>query len=223
MRNPLRFKCGNVSEQLTKVLFFCCLMLVSSSVLVGQSRESAREGGSSLKAGAEFSAFNPDYYCSTSSPFDCGDNASLEKGIGAFFDYNVRPRWGAEGEARWLRWQGVGGQVESTYLIGPRYKVYRWNSFSIWVRLLAGGGWITTAYYPQPSTLKGSFFVYAPGASIDYQLTRRFALRADYELQKWPSFAVAPTTGPGGTTVAHNHGISPNGFSVGVVYTIRGR
>jgi hypothetical protein len=145
------------------------------------------------------------------------------KGIGVFADYNIRSRWGAEGEARWLRWDGAGGQLESTYLVGPRYRFYRWHALGFWAKFLLGDGAITTDGYPGPSTLKGNLFVYAPGASVDYRLSRRFSLRGDYELQKWPSFAVAPTLGGSGELVPHNQGISPNGLSIGVSYTITGR
>ena len=76
--------------------------------------------------------------------------------------------------------------------------------------LLVGVGGITTAGYPGPDTLKGTLFVYAPGGSLDYRLNRKFSLRGDYESQRWPGFAVLPPD---------THGMSPNGFSLGVAYT----
>ena len=200
------------------------LLFLIPCVLIAQSQESAYEGRGSLKAGAELSSYNPDFYCPSSSPFSCGRSGlSLMKGIGVFADYNIGSRWGAEGEARWLRWDGYAGQLEATYLAGPRYRFYRWRALGFWAKFLIGDGAITTANYPLPSSLEGNFLVYAPGASVDYRLSRRFSLRGDYELQKWPSFAVAPTSGSSGGSVVHNHGLTPNGLSIGVSYTITGR
>ena len=126
----------------------------------------------------------------------------------------VPNRWGAEGEARWLLWDGEGAQVESTYLIGPRFRIYTWRRLGIWAKFLAGVGGITTANYPNPPSLKGTMFVYAPGGSVDYRLSRRFAARVDYEEQKWPTF---------GVSAPHNHSLSPNGFSFGIAYRVWGR
>lgn len=197
-----------------KKALLCSVVFLLPLVLIAQSKESAYQSGAGLQAGAEFSIFNPDYYCPSSSPFHCGGGYPLIKGVGVFADYNIHPRWGVEGEARWLHWDGDQGQVESNYLIGGRYRVYRWRKLGIWAKFLVGIGGITTQGYPGPDTLKGTLFVYAPGASLDYKVNRRFSLRGDYEQQKWPGFAVLPP---------HNHGISPNGFSVGVAYAIFAR
>lgn len=179
---------------------------------MSQARESADAERGLLQAGAEFSAFNPDFYCSSSSPFTCGNGFPLLKGVGVFATYNMTQRLGAEAEARWLQWDGVDGQVESNYLVGPRFRAYRWNRFGLWAKFLLGSGLITTEHYPDPNTLKGSFFVYAPGGTLEFRLNRRFTARGDYELQKWPGFAVLPP---------HNHGLTPTGFSFGVAYRIR--
>lgn len=136
------------------------------------------------------------------------------KGIGILADYDVRGRYGAEGEVRWLRWDGVGGQLETTYLIGPQYRLYQTHSLSFWVKFLIGVGSIRTDGYPGPDTVKGTMFVYAPNGSADYRLNRKISLRADYELQKWPSFAALPP---------NTHGLTPNGFSAGILYSIFGR
>lgn len=190
------------------------LMVFLPCALIAQSKESADQTGSFLKAGAEFSIFNPDYYCPTSSPFHCGYGRPLIKGVDVFADYDVRARWGAEAEARWLRWNALGGQEESTYLIGPHYRIYKWHNLGIWAKFLVGIGKITTKDYPAPDTLKGSMFVYAPGASLEYPLNRKLSFRGGYEVQRWPSFAVLPP---------NNHGLLPNGFSFGFAYTIHGR
>jgi hypothetical protein len=195
------------------------VFLFLPAALFAQNAKSAVGGDSSLWAGGEVSYFNAGYSCSSNWVWGCGSD---EVGIGALADFNVRPKWGAEGEARWLQWHGAGNEKESDYLIGPRYRAYHIDRFSFWVKALFGGGWITTSTYPAVGGLKGSYFMYAPGGTIDYRLTHRLNVRADYEYQIWPSFE-APTTYVGATPVAHNGPLTPNGFSVGVTYRFLGQ
>jgi hypothetical protein len=139
------------------------------------------------------------------------------KGIGVFGDYHILGRLGVEGEGRWLMWDATGGQKEANYLVGPRVRIFRHGKFGVWGKFLVGAGTITTAGYPEPGTLKGSLFVYAPGATAGYRVSRRVTLRVDYEYQRWPSFAVVLNG------VMHDSGITPNGFSYGASYRVFGR
>jgi opacity protein-like surface antigen len=197
------------------------VLLFLPSLALAQSAESAVGGNSSLWAGTEFSSFNPDYSCSSTEPFGCQNQLF---GPAAFFDLNVSPKWGAEGEARWLHWNGDGGQIESSYLAGGRYRVADYHRLNLWLKLLMGGGLITTPGYPAHGSLKGSYFAYAPGGTLEFPLTHRISLRGDYEYQIWPSFAGPPsydtTTG---TVITHAHGLTPNGFSLGVTYRFLGQ
>jgi Outer membrane protein beta-barrel domain len=190
-------------------------LLFVPAALLAQSPRSAIGGDAGLWAGGEVSDFNPDFGCKSNMPFNCANDLL---GATALFDFNVKPRWGAEGEARWLHWNGTGGQVESTYMIGPRYRVYRLNRFSFWTRVVAGGGWTTTPDYPAAGSLKGSYFVFAPGGTVDYRISSRLLVRADYEFQFWPSFAGPPSVSSTGQLTQNNGGLSPNGVSVGVMY-----
>src|SRR5215469_3487479 len=156
------------------------LLVVLSCAALAQSRESANSGRRTLSVGAQFSMFNPDFYCPNSSPFSCGAGLPLIKGVGTFTDYNFRPRWGIEGAARWLHWDVFDGQTESTYLVGPRFIPFRSHGIRIWVKMLVGAGAITTAHYPGPNTFKGVLFVYAPGGGVNFRLNRRLSVRADY-------------------------------------------
>ena len=196
------------------------LLLMVPAAAAAQTAPAAVGGNAGLWAGGEISIFNPDYSCPSNSPFTCGNQLI---GLTALFDFNATSRWGAEGEARWLHWHGVGGQVESNYLIGPRYRVYQNGGFDLWPKIMLGGGWITTPNYPQAGSIKGSFFVIGPGVTSDYRLTDHWAARADYEYQFWPSFAGPTTTNSSGQVVQHNHGLTPNGFSVGVSYKFLGQ
>jgi opacity protein-like surface antigen len=178
-------------------------------------------GNSTLWAGGEISSFNPDYSCSTLKPFGC---QSQLVGPAAFFDLNVSRRWGVEGEARWLHWNGPSNQIESNYLGGGRYRVVNFYRLTGWVKLLAGAGLITTPGYPAPGSLKGSYFAYAPGGTVDFPLTRQISLRGDYEYQIWPSFAGPASLDTNtGTVVRHANGLTPNGFSLGVTYRFLGQ
>ncbi|HVT99456.1 MAG TPA: hypothetical protein VHE33_18275 [Acidobacteriaceae bacterium] len=195
-------------------------LLLLPTALIAQSSESATGGEATVAAGVEFSTFNPDWGCPTSAPFGCQTQLY---GPTAVFNFDLHQKYGIEGEARWLHWHGNGGFVESNYLVGPRYRLYRFSRMTLWGKLLMGGGWITTPNYPAAGSLKGSYFAYAPGATVNYRLTRMIALRADYEFQLWPSFAGPPTYDPStGKVIQHQSGLTPNGVSVGVVYRFLG-
>jgi hypothetical protein len=197
------------------------LLFLLPAVLLAQSPAAATGAESSLWAGGEMTSFNPDYGCGSVSPFQCWSRQVT--GPTAFFDFNVHPKWGVEGEARWLDWNGLGGMTISNYLVGGRYRIVRFHRLTGWAKLLLGGGWIQTPDYPQAGSLKGSFFAYAPGATVECPIWHRLALRGDYEYQIWPSFYGGNTVSGTGTVIQHSNGLTPNGISVGVTYRILGQ
>ena len=201
--------------------FALLVLLLLPAALLAQSPVTAAGGEASLSAGGEATAFNPDWGCNSSSPFTCFHNWAV--GPTAFLDFNVRNKWGAEGEARWLEWHSEGKMTLSNYLMGGRYRLVRFGRFAGWAKFLVGGGWIQTPFYPAAGSLKGSFLAYVPGGTLDYRLTQRFSLRGDYEYQIWPSFYGQDTISSSGAVVQHNHGLTPNGFSVGFSYRILGQ
>ncbi len=194
-------------------------LLIAPAAVLAQVPQSAVGGYSRLWAGGEISSFNPDYSCSSSIPFNC---KSQLIGPAAFFDFNVKPKYGVEGEARWLHWNGQGGEIESNYLGGGRYRAYRYGRLDAWVKLLMGGGLITTPYFPVAGSLKGSYFALAPGGTLEFRLTDRISLRGDYEYQFWPAFTGPPSYSSTGALVQHGNGLTPNGFSLGVTYRFLG-
>jgi Outer membrane protein beta-barrel domain len=196
------------------------VLLLAPIVAMGQSPPSAVGGEAGVWAGGEFSLFNPDWSCSSSVPFGCGSKELY--GIAPFVDLNIHDKLGVEGEARWLHWNGPVGEVESNYLAGPRYLLFQHGKLYGWAKLMFGGGWITSPDYPAAGSLKGSYFAYAPGASLDYRLRKRFSVRADYEYEVWPSFVGTPGY-VNGQLVTHEHPLSPNGVSFGVSYRIFGK
>jgi hypothetical protein len=197
------------------------LSLLLPAALFAQNPKSALYGDSSLWAGADFATYNPDFDCRSDQPWNCF--AAQVRGPGAFVDFNVRSRWGAEGEARWLDWNGHGDQKISNYLLGGRYRMLRYHRLDIWAKMLFGGGWITTPHYPEAGSLKGSYFAYVPGAEVEYSLTRRLRLHGGYEYELWPSFDGPPTYSKTGAVTYHDNGLTPNGFSLGFTYRFLGQ
>ncbi len=190
------------------------------AALIAQSSESATGGEATVAAGVEMSTFNPDWGCPNIEPLGCNNQLY---GPTAVFNFDLHQKYGIEGEARWLHWHGGGNMVESNYLVGPRYRLYRIQRLTLWGKLDMGGGWITTPNYPAAGSLKGSYFAYAPGATGSYQLTHTIGIRADYEYQVWPSFAGPPTYDPNtGKVIQHQSGLTPNGLSFGVMYRFLG-
>ncbi|HLH35537.1 MAG TPA: outer membrane beta-barrel protein [Alloacidobacterium sp.] len=176
------------------------LLLLPFSVFA-QVAPATQGGGHSLSAGAEYSNFQPDW----------GPNRL--SGIAVFGDLDniFLHNLGIEGEARWLHFQEYHGQKEEHYLLGPRYRFVRFHQISGYGKVLFGGGWITYPY----GIGSGSYFAYAPGGTAEYRLTHHFILRGDYEYQIWPSAPGLAFTFPN-----PSHGLTPNGFSVGVAYKI---
>jgi opacity protein-like surface antigen len=203
-----------------KKLFIIALFLLPTA-LIAQSSESAIGGEATISAGVEMSSFNPDWGCGNSAPLGC---AYELYGPTAVFNFDLHQKYGIEGEARWLHWGGYGGMIQSSYVASPRYRLYRVQRFSLWGKVGLGGAWFTSPNYPAAGSLKGSYFIYQPGATASYRLTHVISVRADYEYQIWPSFVGPPSYDPSqGKVVQHASGLTPNGLSFGVVYRFLGQ
>ena len=180
-----------------KTIFILGLFLSAASVFA-QVETSVTGGEGVLWGGGEVSGFNPDY----------GSDHLL--GLGATFDFNFTPKIGMIGEARWLHFHngGNGGETQSDYLLGAKYRVWRYKRLDFDAKFLVGGVWIRF-----PGDIgTGSYFAYAPGGFVDYRITKRFRARGGYEYQFLPS---APNI-PG----QPNDGLQPHGWTVGVEYNI---
>ncbi|MBV8630672.1 MAG: outer membrane beta-barrel protein [Silvibacterium sp.] len=176
-------------------------LLFGSAAAFAQVAPSVRGGGSSLWVGGEFGSFNSDY-----------DAITRIIGPGVTVDYNITPKIGLIGEARWLHWNGTDSQTQSDYLAGAKY-TFHYKRFSFGPKFLAGGVWIK---FPVVATggSTGSYFAYAPGGFGEYRVSRRFSVRGGYEYQVLPS---AP-----GLAGQPSHGLTPHGFTVGVNYRLLG-
>lgn len=178
-------------------VFLVGLFLSAASVFA-QVAPSVTGGEAVLMAGGEVSGFNPDY------------GGSHLLGLGATFDFNFTPKIGMVGEARWLHFHnsGDGGETQSNYLVGAKYRFWQYKKLDFNAKFLVGGVWIT---FPL-NIGTGSYFAYAPGGFVDYRLSRRFRARGGYEYQFLPS---APNI-PG----QPNDGLQPRGWTAGIEYVI---
>ena len=188
-----------------------CLLVTSlflSISLAAQTLPSGEGPGAHVWIGASISTFNPDYGCQNSQPFSCWNQHLWGIAPYASTSAFLFQRVGAEGQARFLHWNGPGGLTENSYMAGPRVRLYRHRNVLMSAKLLVGKAHLTI---PSPGVGSGTYFAFAPGASIDYRIARRVAVRGDYEYQTWPNFK--------GTRAGHS-GLTPNGISFGVSYAL---
>jgi opacity protein-like surface antigen len=122
----------------------------------------------------------------TGSLFNINYSQRYVEGGSVYLNANLYRKWGAEVQYQTLRYNERGGMRQTTYLAGPRYS-FRRNSkgFIPWADLTAGRGEFDFPY----GYAKGVYFVYAPGAGVDFSLTQSIKLRlVSIQYQKWPQF-----------------------------------
>lgn len=191
----LRFRLRG--EQVLRKFWIAAILCLSPAFLLGQVVPAARGGNTGIWVGAEYSNFHADF----------GGNTRLQ-GVGGLVDLNYTPRIGLAGEARFLSFGDFHGETEKNYLIGPKVYLRPYSRIKPYAKLLVGLGQIQ---YPF-NIGSGTYFALAPGGGIDYRLRMRWRIRGDYEYQMWPK---AP-----GIANEPSHGLTPNGFSVGVLYRL---
>ncbi len=81
--------------------------------------------------GGEFGSFNSDF-----------DTVTRIVGPGVDVDFNLTPKIGVIGEARWLHWNGHDSQTQSDYLAGGKYAFFRFHRFTFNAKFLVGGVWM---------------------------------------------------------------------------------
>ncbi len=160
------------------------LVFVSASAARAQVAESAVGGNQEVSAGVLGSYFENNY-----------GNRKLE-GLSAFIDLDLNRHYGIEGEGSWLRWHQRDNVYIDTYLAGPRYQFNYIARFRPYAKFLIGDGKFNFPY----NYGYGNYFVMAPGAGVDYRLSRRLDLRlVNFEYQVWPGFTFG---------TLHNYGVS---------------
>ncbi len=183
-------------------ILFSTLLFVLPAVVptaLAQVHQAAVGADRHIWVGAEFSRFNPDY-----GPQDLD-------GIGIYANSTIYGKFGAELDARFLVLNQFQGETEKNFLIGPTYRAYQWHRYSVNAKLLVG---VDTINYPG-NVGYGSYFAFAPGGDVEYQLTSRFRLRAGYEFDFIPSAPGYVFTAP-----RPSNGLTPHGFNIGVSYRV---
>lgn len=148
------------------------LRVLMGSAADAQALPTATGPGTYIEVGGSVSGFQSDY------------GKTLIHGGAIFIDVN--PYWhsGIEIEARRSDYPHF-GERQSTLLAGPRWSA-RSSRFVPYAKFLAGGGQFD---FPHGYGT-GRYFVLAPGAGLDINLTRRVKVRAiDFEYQTWPGFS----------------------------------
>jgi hypothetical protein len=175
-------------------VFFCLFSAGAALSIHAQTVPSATRSGLSLSAGALGSVYQPDYadnLVAEPSPY-------LLFGLGAYVDVRFS-RWvQIEAEGRWLRFNQYLGVDENNYLIGPRVPIHTFHRFTPYGKFLVG-------FSTGDHWLNGRAGTLVFGGGVDYQLNRKFTIRAgDFEYQRW---SVTPT-------------LHPYGGSVGISYKV---
>jgi hypothetical protein len=189
----------------TKALLPLVLQAALVGVLSAQTAP-AIFAPSELYFGAEPTTVNPDWGCANGSPFSCWNHQLF--GVEAYVGENqVWRQLGVEADARWLSWRGpVSGLKENSYEAGPSYRLVARRGLAVTADFKVGMGSITLPKGDGPG--QGNYLIYSPSAHIEQRLTRALSVRCEYEYQLWPGF----------TGLKGNHGLTPNGFGVGVTY-----
>jgi len=166
----------------------------------------------SANAQAVASAFGPSHalwvggeYSNIHAGFPYQSSQRLS-GLGAFADYHLTVHTGIEAEARFLRFNSYYGETEDNYLGGPRYLIRASGKIQPYAQCLAG---FAAMQFPFDIGSR-KYLAIAPGAGINYRLSRKWTLRGEYEFQFWPgspNYANEP-----------EHRITPNGIHIGLAY-----
>ncbi len=157
-------------------------LLAGGRAAHAQTVESANAGRAMLTVGAGASGYEVQY----------GQRKLL--GVTGWIDAQSIRRLGLEGEVRILDWHQHANVHAETYLGGLRYH-FNAGRTQPYVKVLAGLGKFNFPY----NFATGRYFVVAPGGGIDYRLSHRFSVRADFEYQYWPQFTFGAMSSGGGT------------------------
>jgi opacity protein-like surface antigen len=172
------------------------VLLLSPLWALAQVAPSAFRNRNTLTVGGYYSYFDTDYI------------SSRMTGVGAYADLSpaLLRHLGVEAEGRWLIFNAPHNFREYNYFIGPRYQFAVGQHVKPYAKLLLGAGEINFPY----QLAHGGYFALAPGGGIDYVVTQRWKLRADYEYQIWPSAVGIPGI--------ESSALKPNGVSAGFSY-----
>ena len=143
----------------------------TSQLARGQALPTAETSGAYFAVGAMGSISQMDYGQRTVG------------GVTFYADLNRTWRYGAEFQVQ-SQFKQENGTRETTFLAGPRV-CFRSRGLIPYVKVLVGQGRFDAPY----NYGVGRYLVYAPGAGLDWDLTRRVRVRLiNVEYQSWPQF-----------------------------------
>ena len=168
----------------TLALLLALICCAGGASVFGQAVESANEAHASLWVGGGASGYYLQY------------GSIKELGITGLVDFDTTRRFGVEAEGRWLEYHKTANVHVETYAAGLRYH-FNMGRFQPYAKGLVGGGRFNFPY----NYAYGNYFLIAPGAGVDYRLSRRWSMRvADFEYQYWPQFTFGAMSSAGITT-----------------------
>jgi hypothetical protein len=171
-------------RNLLRITLMLALGCSAMRLAEAQVAESADAGRAFVWVGASGSGYTLQY----------GQRKML--GVTAFVDSDTIRHFGIEGECRMLEFHQTQNVHAETYLGGVRYH-FNVGRFQPYAKGLAGLGEFNFTY----NYAHGSYLVIAPGAGIDYRLSRRVSVRAvDFEYQYWPQFTFGAMSSVGIST-----------------------
>jgi opacity protein-like surface antigen len=172
-----------------------CVCLLSRS----QSGPAALTSTQSLWVGADFTNMQVGF------PYQSNWRMS---GIGTFALYNWNHAIGIQVEANFLRFNSFYNENQMSFLAGPRYTFLHSPKWRPYAQFSVGD--VRTRYPFEIGT--GNSFALAPAGGLDYNLTPRWAIHAQYEYQfllNSPNFTDEP-----------HFGMRPNGINLGISYRL---
>ena len=180
--------------------FVAATLLVSGGSLRAQVAPAARVGGLPIAISIGISDYNLDY-----GPGRRMQGAVIRGGWSLFHGLGI------DGNARTLFINtppGFSRMQQSTFLGGIYYQTPSFWRIHPFVRM---GGGIGLIEFPSryPSYTRDTYSVYAPSGGLEYPVTRKLFVRAEYEYQFWKQFQ-SPND------------LTPQGGTLGVTYYLSG-
>jgi hypothetical protein len=182
-------------------------LVVSASISAySQVVPAAQKNGPPLTVGVGFSDYYTDWNGRLAGPMLWADwnfyhVPSLLRGFGI------------EAEGRDLNFGRTGTDPKlrmDTFAGGAIYTWRHYDKFHPYAKFLVGYGshHFSELSVELPNYTHDSRTVVAPGAGLDYRVTRDVWVRGNYEYQFWLDYF-------------NHHALNPNGFTIGVAYDLR--
>ncbi len=177
-------------------LFFACVAPPARS----QAAHSAEVGKLPLTIGVGFSNFSDDW----------GTPNARQNGITLWADWKLRyvppvlQGLGIEFEGRDISWNTpsyLGNHRMDTALGGPKYEWRFLGPVRPFAKYLMGVGSISITNPNDPGYQHDTRTVFAPAGGLEFQFSRRFLIRAEYEYQSWHDIFGRDSLNPQGVTI----------------------